>query len=97
MTVYRPHDDIERMFESPVLVFKGGEIIVRDGAVTASVAGSTHVVRPPFDDGIERTLTAYFDTHSTVRPGNFSISDDEMAEHIGSPVVVHPCRGERVR
>ena len=95
VAVYRPDDDIERMFEAPTLVLKAGEAIVRDGVVTATVAGRTHVVRPSYDDGIERTLAAHFDAHSTVRLGNFRISDDEMAEHIGSAVVVHPCRGER--
>ena len=92
ITVYQPQDDAEHMFGHPVLVFKDGEPVVKDGEIVKVVGGRTHVVRPDYDAGIERRLGAYFDNYHTVALRNFKISEDEMAEGIGSPVTVHPCR-----
>ena len=97
VTVYRPHDDAERMFESPALVFKDGELVVREGVIVSAPSGRTHTVRPAYDGSIRRELERYFDERQTVRLANFPISDDEMAEHVGSEVVVHPCRADRQR
>lgn len=92
ITVYRPQADHEAMFGSPVLVFKDGELVVRDGALLKAVRGHTHVVRPEYDPGIERTLEGWYRDHHTIRMRNLMIGDEEMAETIGSPVEVHPCR-----
>lgn len=93
--VYAPHQNRERMFEKPRLVMKDGEVVVRDGIVTKVVNGNTHVVHPEYDPGIEKALKAYFDDYHTIRFANFKISADEMAQGIGSPVEVHPCRADR--
>jgi formylmethanofuran dehydrogenase subunit A len=95
ITVYEPHEDLERMFARAALVFKDGELIMRDGELLAAPRGRTHVVRPDFDSGIERRLQEWFDDCHTVSLANYKISDDEMAEGIGSPVVVHPCSRRR--
>ncbi|MBA2409599.1 MAG: formylmethanofuran dehydrogenase subunit A [Gammaproteobacteria bacterium] len=95
VAVYRPHKNRERMFERPSLVFKDGELVVKDGQVVKAPRGRTHVVRPDFDTGIERRLGAWFDECHTVKMGNYKISADEMADHIGSEVVVHPCGARR--
>jgi len=97
VTVYRPDDDLERMFETPTLVFKDGELVVRDGTVLASPRGRTHAVHPPLDGAIDAELARHFERHRTVRLANFAIGTDEMAESIGSEVVVHPCVAERSR
>jgi formylmethanofuran dehydrogenase subunit A len=95
IAVYEPHDDRERMFSSPVLVFKGGELIVRDGRILKIVETRTHAVRPEYDAGIERRLKTWFDDCHTVSMRNYKISDDEMAHGVGSPVVVHTCSPAR--
>ena len=92
ITVYDPHENREQMFSQPSLVFKDGKLVVQDGAIIGAATTRTHVVRPEYDDAIERTLGSYFEAHHTIRLRNFQISDDEMAEGIGSPVVIHPCR-----
>lgn len=96
ITVYHSHDDPEQMFERPMLVFKRGEPVVEEGRITRPVRGSTQVVRPEFDPGIEKQLGRWFERYHTIGLQNFKISDDEMADGIGSPVTVHPCRGGRV-
>jgi len=96
LCVYRPSDDAERIFSSPMLVFKNGEVVVEEGRITRPLQGTTQVVRPEYDRAIERRIGDWFDRHHTVRLANFGISDAEMAEGIGSPVEVHPCRPRSV-
>jgi len=91
VTIYRKQDDIERMFAKPALVFKNGNLVVRDGEVIETVRGVTHVVKPEYDKSIEKSLTKYFDDYQTISLPNFKISNDEMAECIGSEVKIHPC------
>ena len=91
ITIYRKQDDVERMFAKPVLVFKNGALVVQDGEIVKTVRGVTHVVKPEYDQGIEKSLTKYFDDYQTISLPNFKISNDEMEECIGSEVRVHPC------
>ena len=92
ITVYHERPDAEQTFGSPMLVFKGGEVVVEEGRVTRTLSGTTQVVRPDYDRAIERRIGDWFDRYHSVRMENFRISDEEMAEGIGSPVQVHPCR-----
>ncbi|MCB1859299.1 MAG: formylmethanofuran dehydrogenase subunit A [Gammaproteobacteria bacterium] len=91
LVVYHREGNPEQMFERPMLVFKRGEVVAREGAICASVNGSTHVVRPEYDQGIETRLAEWFARYHSMSLRNFGISDDEMADGIGSPVVIHPC------
>ncbi len=91
IAVYNVDKNRQRMFERPAYVFKSGELVVRDGDIWNVVRGNTHVVRPEFDSGIEKSLSDYFDRYHSIRIQNFKISDDEMANHIGSPVMVTDC------
>jgi formylmethanofuran dehydrogenase subunit A len=91
IAVYDVNTNYEHMFERPAYVFKGGELVVRDGDIWNVVRGNTHVVRPEFDAGIEKSLSDYFDRFHSIRMQNFKISDDEMANDIGSPVIVTDC------
>jgi formylmethanofuran dehydrogenase subunit A len=92
ITVYHERPDAEQTFGSPMLVFKGGQVVVEEGQVTRTLSGSTQVVRPDYDRRIEQRIGDWLDRYHSVRMGNFRISDEEMAEGIGSPVQVHPCR-----
>jgi formylmethanofuran dehydrogenase subunit A len=92
ITVYNEHADPEQTFARPMLVFKAGEIVVEEGKIVKTVGGTTQVVRPEYDRGIEKRIGQWFDRYHSMRMENFRISDDEMAGGIGSPVRVHPCR-----
>jgi formylmethanofuran dehydrogenase subunit A len=61
IAVYERDKDRARMFRAAHLVFKDGDLIVRDGEVTHYRAGRTLQSRPEFDHGIERRLDAYYD------------------------------------
>ncbi len=92
ITVYREDEDREKMFTAPEYVFKDGELVVRDGKIVKVVWGNTHVVKPEFDNSIEKQLKPYFDQYQTMQLQNFKISDDELCEcgH-GSKTLLHAC------
>ncbi|MGH8598464.1 MAG: amidohydrolase family protein, partial [Gammaproteobacteria bacterium] len=92
ITVYTDNPNRERMFGQPRLVFKAGELIVRDGKIVATPRGLTHVTRPEFDPGIERVLDDYFDQYMTVRRRNFMVSDAEIEDLGQSPLQRHTPR-----
>jgi formylmethanofuran dehydrogenase subunit A len=80
------------MFTKPELVFKNGELIVRDGKVIKVVQGATHVARPEYDKAIEKPLKDYFDRYHTMRMENFKLSDDEIIEGGRGEIVVQPTK-----
>ena len=61
IAVYNIDNNREHMFEHPAYVFKDGELVVRNGEICNVVRGKTHVVRPEFDHGIEKSLGDYSD------------------------------------
>jgi formylmethanofuran dehydrogenase subunit A len=92
ITVYDDDADREAMFSSPALVFKNGELVVRDGKVVKVVQGATHVARPSFDKSIEKPLHDYFARYHTVALENFKVSDCEIVDGDNGAIVVQPTR-----
>lgn len=92
ITVYTEQEDKEKMFGQPDYVFKDGELVVKDGEIVKVVWGTTHVVRPEFDDAVEKSLNDYFDRYLTMKLGNFKIADDEITDDARASLTVHPCR-----
>lgn len=90
ITVYVEDDNREAMFEKPDLVFKGGELIVKQGKIIKVVNGATHVARPSYDRGIEKTISKYFEDFHTMRMDNFRLSDDEIIDRGRGQVIVQP-------
>jgi formylmethanofuran dehydrogenase subunit A len=90
ITIYEDQPDREAMFTAPEFVFKNGELIVRNGKIVKVVQGATHVCRPQYDKGIERSLKAYFDRYHTVRMENFRISDDEIVGGDQGQIIIQP-------
>jgi formylmethanofuran dehydrogenase subunit A len=95
ITVYRDDADREAMFATPALVFKNGELIVRDGKIVKVVQGATHVARPDYDRSIEKPLKDYFSRYHTMRMENFKVGDEEIDEGGRGRIVVQPT-GARV-
>jgi formylmethanofuran dehydrogenase subunit A len=92
ITVYRDNPNREEMFATPELVFKNGEVVVRDGKVVKVVQGATHVVRPDFDRSIEKPLGDYFSRYQTVAMENYKLADDEITVGDKGAIVVQPTR-----
>jgi formylmethanofuran dehydrogenase subunit A len=61
VAVYDDLPDRAAMFRRAHLVFKSGELVVRDGEVVNARPGRTVSVRPPVDDAMTRRLRDYYD------------------------------------
>ncbi|ABA56566.1 formylmethanofuran dehydrogenase, subunit A [Nitrosococcus oceani ATCC 19707] len=92
ITVYTEQKDKEKMFSKPDYVFKDGELVVRNGEIVKVTWGATHVVRPEFDNSIEKELSSYFDRYLPMKISNFKINDEEMTYFGRGHIQVHPCR-----
>ncbi len=90
ITVYQDDSNREAMFAKPAMVFKDGELVVRDGKVVKVVQGATHVARPEYDKGIEKSLEDYFDRFHTVRMENFKVADEEIVKGDKGAIIVQP-------
>jgi formylmethanofuran dehydrogenase subunit A len=84
IAVYEDRDDKEEMFAKPRYVFKGGELVVRDGAAVAHVRGRTFSVAPSYDEAIEADLRAYFKQAYTVSYDNYSMASDGLETEVVS-------------
>jgi len=90
ITVYEDKADREAMFATPEYVFKGGELVVKNGKIVKVVQGATHVMRPDYDKSIEKPLNDYFDRFHTMRMENFKLSDDEIIRGDNGAIIVQP-------
>jgi formylmethanofuran dehydrogenase subunit A len=79
IAVYEETDDKEEMFGHPRYVFKGGNLVARDGKVVADVAGRTFYVAPPYDPAIETDIRRYFETAYTVAFENYAVVSGDVA------------------
>jgi formylmethanofuran dehydrogenase subunit A len=81
VAVYMDERDRAKMFRAAALVFKDGELVVRDGAVTHYRWGRALNVRPERDRAIDHRMTRYYEAR-------FGLSDAfvKVPEHaIGRP------------
>jgi formylmethanofuran dehydrogenase subunit A len=90
ITVYTDDADREKMFSSPDYVFKDGIMVVKDGDLINVTWGTTHVVKPEYDNSIEKSLKPYFDRYHTQTMGNFKISNDEIIDDGRGSLTVQP-------
>jgi formylmethanofuran dehydrogenase subunit A len=61
IAVYDDAKDRAKMFGSAALVFKDGELVVRDGQVTHYRFGRALTVHPGYDATMDRRMAAYYD------------------------------------
>jgi formylmethanofuran dehydrogenase subunit A len=62
VAIYADERDRAKMFRAAALVFKDGELVVRDGAVTHCRWGRALTVQPQRDRAIDRRMTRYYET-----------------------------------
>ena len=97
ITIYDSNiKDVEEMFASPTHVIKDGVVVVKDGEIKNYTWGKTQVVKPEYDATIEKKLRKYFDKYHTIALPNYSISNDEMSEVIGSDINEVKCSRKRI-
>jgi formylmethanofuran dehydrogenase subunit A len=77
--VYQEQDDKEAMFARPRYVYKGGELVARDGVVLKQVSGRTFSVAPDYDPHIEDDMRAHFKAAYTVSYDNYAMLADDAS------------------
>ena len=83
IAVYKENADKEAMFACPRYVFKGGELVARDGAVVTDLNGQAFSVAPEYDTDIETELRDYFKAAYTVSFDNYSVlAGDDLPTEI---------------
>ena len=73
VAVYSDQADKTAMFASADLVFKDGELVVRDGLVVSVTWGRVFQVAPGFDTAIERWLARFYDRYYDVELSSFGV------------------------
>jgi formylmethanofuran dehydrogenase subunit A len=91
VAIYKDDVDREAMFERPIYVLKGGEVVVREGEIVRQVFGRSIFVDPPEPAGIEGELRDDFEKFYTVRYDNYRLP----VEHFRSYAAVPPGRPAR--
>jgi formylmethanofuran dehydrogenase subunit A len=85
VVVYEEDSDIQRMFAHPRWVIKGGEVVVEDGEIRASVEGRKYFVQPEFDPAIEHGLAPLFAQYYTVSLENYPVPAERLGPSEGVP------------
>jgi formylmethanofuran dehydrogenase subunit A len=81
VAVYENDADRAKMFRAAALVFKDGELVVRDGMVSSYRWGRALTVRPERNRAIDRRMRAYYEER-------YGLSDEfvKVPEHaLGRP------------
>jgi formylmethanofuran dehydrogenase subunit A len=89
VAVYDDQTDRAKMFRSAALVFKDGELVVRDGKVTQVRFGRALTVRPGQDRAIERRLADYYDERYGLRHDFMKVPDNVLGR--SDPFELVPC------
>jgi formylmethanofuran dehydrogenase subunit A len=76
VAVYSPGKDIAKMFRFAHLVFKNGDLVVRDGVVAHYRWGKALKVNPDYDKAIDRRLAGYYDHHFGVSHDLFAVNEN---------------------
>lgn len=75
VAVYSPGPDLAQMFRFAHLVFKDGDLVVRDGKVTHYRWGKALKVAPGYDKAMDRRLAGYYDQHFGVPRSAFAVKE----------------------
>jgi formylmethanofuran dehydrogenase subunit A len=75
IAVYNPQANVQAMFDRAALVFKRGQLVVRDGQVVNRACGTALQVAPYFDRIIERDIKAYYDQYYSLSLDNFVVGE----------------------
>ncbi len=73
LTVYTPDENYETMFSLPLMVFKGGEILIEDSEIRKTVFGKTISVPVEYDHDSDPHIETWFDRHYSIRSSSFGV------------------------
>lgn len=79
IAVYRKGQDVQKMFRDAALVFKNGDLVVKDGVVTHYRWGRTLHLNPPPDKGIVKRMQAYHEDRYGLSLDWFTFPDSAIS------------------
>jgi formylmethanofuran dehydrogenase subunit A len=91
IAVYSEEPDKAKMFRAAHLVFKYGELVVRDGAVTDVRWGRALTAQPEHDGAIERRMRQYCNDHYGLSPDFLAVPEHAIGRP--DPFEPVPCAG----
>lgn len=90
VAVYEDDADRAKMFRAAALVFKDGELVVRNGEVTRRTWGRALTVAPQRDRAIDRRMKDYYDARYGLSDALFRVPAHALGRP--EPFEVVPCR-----
>lgn len=90
VAVYEDDVDRAKMFRAAALVFKDGELVVRNGEVTRRTWGRALTVAPQRDRAIDRRMKDYYDARYGLSDELFKVPAQALGRP--EPFEVVPCR-----
>ena len=90
IAVYRKGKDIAKMLGRAAMVFKNGELVVKDGEITGYRWGRALRLNPPPDGAIVKRLKDYHERRYGLSLDRFTFPDSAIAR--GEPFREVPCR-----
>jgi len=91
IAVYSEQTDKEAMFADAHLVFKNGELVVKNGVVQQRVHGRTQTIQAQFDPNIKRDIQAYYDRFYNLSLDNFAVGEVGFNQTDNERFVWHDC------
>jgi formylmethanofuran dehydrogenase subunit A len=79
IALYRPGKDIARMFRAAARVYKDGELVVREGAVTHISYGRALNVTPAVEASMQRRMTDYYDARYGLKSDFMRVPEGAIA------------------
>ena len=81
ITVYNDKEDKEEMFENPFMVFKDGNLIVKNGKIQKVFNGKIYTAETDFDISIEKDIGSYFQNYMGRKIESFKIQNQELWDY----------------
>jgi formylmethanofuran dehydrogenase subunit A len=94
IAVYDDVPDRAAMFRNAHLLFKSGEIVVREGEMVNARAGRTLSVGPPTSSAMQKRLADYYEANHGYPADLFDVPESSVAALMGTETVFEdvPCR-----
>ncbi|MDO9161908.1 MAG: formylmethanofuran dehydrogenase subunit A [Methylococcaceae bacterium] len=91
IAVYSKQADKEAMFTHAHMVFKNGELVVKNGVVQLRLHGCTQTIQAQFDPHIKRDVQAYYNRFYNLSLDNFAVGDVSFNQTDGERFMMHKC------
>ena len=84
IAVYSPGNDKAAMFREAALVFKSGQLVVRDGTVRHAPIGRTLRADPVCENGIKARMRNYYQERYALSPEFMTVAEDRKSTRLNS-------------